>query len=135
MLREAVDRTPYLLKSSPTTAYSGTTVFSIDSGYDSQHITGLVPGDYTFYARISNTADGGTVYLYAEIPVRVVATSATVNVFKLIPNYTTYSLSTGNNGTQPGGTTFTPTSNGTQVTISVTTRLIMYLIGRRRVHK
>lgn len=119
-----LDGTPYLLKSSsPATAYSGTTAFPIDSGFDNQYITGLTPGDYTFRARLSNTQDGGTTYLYAEIPVRVVATSATVNVsLNSCPTGTTYGSSTGNNGTQPGGTfTFTPASNGTQVTISVTT--------------
>ena len=122
-----LDGTPYLLKSSsPTTAYSGTTVFSIDSGYDSQHITGLVPGDYTFYARISNTADGGTVYLYAEIPVRVIPATATI---KVTNNCSVNGAPAGSWTSNPAGAsgsgasgnyTVTPTSSGTTYSLSFT---------------
>ncbi len=109
--------TPYLLKSSsPSTAYQGLVVMPISFGFDNQTISGLVPGDYAFYARISNTQDGGTTYLFATIPVRVIASSATVTVNKTCnASVSTWSSSTGDTSSP---FTVYPPAGGQTVTIT-----------------
>ena len=119
-----LDGTPYLLKSSsPSTAYSGVVALPIDSGFNNQFISGLVPGNYSFSARISNTQDGGTTYLYATIPVHVVSPAATVDI---VNNCTVNGVAAGtwtfsgdgSTGTASATKIVTPASGGSNYSVS-----------------